>query len=317
MRSDIPSPLADEFRRLGQTIRDPLNEAAHTALAKSRAWQETRGRRRTAHGRRAATATYMVARGDKTLDYAEITFHSPSLGRHVRYTVLLPDPAAGPGPYPVLYQLHGASDDHTGWLRFSNLARYAATSPFLVVLPDGGLSFWLNYSAHERYEDFLINDLPAHLARLFHVDQGPAAIGGLSMGGFGALRLAFKYPDRFRSVWAHSSALWPVSVLAQRFGSPPLDPVDADIYHWAERASADRLPAIAFDCGTDDFLIEENRRFHAFLEERGVPHDYREHPGGHTWDYWDQHVREALRFHRLHYDRSRPDGETAARPSQS
>jgi len=170
----------------------------------------------------------------------------------------------------------------------------------LVVLPDGGLSFWLNYSAHERYEDFLIQDLPEHLHRTFPVRAGKAAIGGLSMGGFGALRLALKYPDRFASVWAHSGALWPAEVIAQRFGGVLADPKEADIYHLVEQVDPSRLPAIAFDCGTEDFLIEQNRQFHSFLEARGIPHIYKEHPGGHTWDYWDAHVREALAFHVQH-----------------
>ncbi|MBE3576473.1 MAG: esterase family protein [Limnochordales bacterium] len=231
------------------------------------------------------------------LNIATVTFLSPALGRHVTYTVLLPEPTAGPGPYPVLYQLHGASDDHTAWVRLSNLTRYVAGLPLLVVLPDGGLSFWLNFSAHERYEDFLIQDLPEHLQRTFPVRPGKAAIGGLSMGGFGALRLAFKYPDRFASAWAHSSALWSPEVITERFGGVMTDPKEADIYRLVEQVDPNQLPAIAFDCGTEDFLIEQNRQFHAFLEARGIPHIYKEHPGGHTWDYWDVHVREALAFH--------------------
>lgn len=234
------------------------------------------------------------------LNTAAVTFLSPALGRHVTYTVLLPEPSAGPGPYPVLYQLHGASDDHTAWVRLSNLTRHVAGLPLLVVLPDGGLSFWLNFSAHERYEDFLMQDLPVHLSRTFPVREGRAAIGGLSMGGFGALRLAFKYPASFTSVWGHSSALWPPEVIAQRFGGVLSDPQEANIYRFAEQADPTRLPAIAFDCGTEDFLIEENRKFHAFLETRGITHIYKEHPGGHTWDYWDTHVQEALRFHVRH-----------------
>ncbi|MBE3582566.1 MAG: esterase family protein [Limnochordaceae bacterium] len=240
------------------------------------------------------------------MNLATVTFLSQSLGRHVTYTAILPNPQAGRGPYPVLYQLHGASDDHSGWLRLSNLVRHVSALPLVVILPEGALSFWLNYSPHERYEDFLMNDLPAHVQATFPIRTGRAAtaIGGLSMGGFGALRLGLKFPDRFISVWGHSSGLWRPDDLAKRWpGQPPADPQDADIYYWAEQAAAwvrtdpQRLPTLSFDCGTEDFLLPQNREFHRFLTEHGIPHQYLEHPGSHTWDYWDLHVKDALKQH--------------------
>jgi enterochelin esterase-like enzyme len=63
------------------------------------------------------------------------------------------------------------------------------------------------------------------------------------------------------------------------------------------------MPRLAFDCGTDDHLLDQNRRFHAFLDARGIRHTYREHPGGHTWEYWDAHVQEALKQHMDEYER--------------
>lgn len=232
---------------------------------------------------------------------ATVHIMSRSLGRHVTYSMIMPDlKDAGPGPYPVLYQLHGASDDHMGWIVRSNLARHAAQIPLFIVCPDGGLSYWLNAGPRERYEDFLMHDLPEHLHNTYNIRPGKSAIGGLSMGGYGALRLALKYPDQFASVWAHSAALWTKDDFpadSNHLARALINLPDADIYSLAAQASGRQLPVISFDCGTADFLINHNRRFHTYLNDIGIPHTYNEHPGAHTWDYWDTHVKEALAQH--------------------
>ncbi|HWI66503.1 MAG TPA: alpha/beta hydrolase-fold protein, partial [Symbiobacteriaceae bacterium] len=138
------------------------------------------------------------------MNLATLQFHSPSLHKHVTYTAILPEKQNGPAP--VLLQLHGYSDDHSAWVTFSNLIRHAREYPFVILLPDGGISFYLNANPGMMYEDFLIKDLYDHVNATFQVRPGPWAIGGLSMGGYGALRLGAKYPERFASVWAHSGA---------------------------------------------------------------------------------------------------------------
>ncbi|MDF2628967.1 MAG: S-formylglutathione hydrolase [Symbiobacteriaceae bacterium] len=219
-------------------------------------------------------------------------FHSAALRRQVTYTAILPDNQQGPAP--VVMMLHGFSDDHTAWINFSNLVRHARQYPFIIVLPDGGISFYLNAHPAMMYEDFLIQDLYTHVNATLQAKPGPWAIGGLSMGGYGALRLGARYPGRFASVWAHSSAFFRL----EEMPGLPMEPADADIYAMTAALGAGQVrPVISFDCGTEDFLIEHNRRMHAHLEEVGVAHRYFEHPGAHTWEYWDEHVREALRQH--------------------
>lgn len=232
------------------------------------------------------------------MNLCTVQFLSQVLGRHVPYTAILPDPAFGEGPFPVLFQLHGASDDHTMWLLASNLVRYVAPLPLITVLPDGGLSFWLNRGPRERYEDFVVQDLLPHVARTFHVRTGKAAIGGLSMGGFGAMYLGLRHPDRFASIWAHSGAFRSEAELVARGWSPATAHLaDPDTWVPLGPDEATELPAVSFDCGLEDPLLEGNRALHRRLAERGIPHTYREHPGGHTWEYWDTHVREALAEH--------------------
>ncbi len=230
---------------------------------------------------------------------AGVQFGSKAIGQQVEYTVILPE--VGTGPFPVLMQLHGLSDNHKSWIQRSNLVRHVEQYPFIVVLPNGGTSCYVNWPSPERvgkqmYEDLLMEDIPAHLARHFSIRSGPWAIGGLSMGGYGSIRLALKHPERFASVWAHSSAIRIDELIGDQY---VLDRDDLDLFKLASAfVDAPVKPEISFDCGVDDTnLIEPNRAFHAHLDQLGVPHHYAEHAGAHTWDYWDDHVREALAQH--------------------
>ena len=233
------------------------------------------------------------------MSVADVQFFSRALNRQVQYSVILPD--EGDGPFPVVVQLHGLTDDYRCWVQRSNIVRHAARYPMIVVMPDGGTDGYLNLQSGERlnrnhWEDAIVSDLRAHVSRVFNVRPGGWAIGGLSMGGYGALRLGLKHHERFVSIWAHSSAFQIGETLA-----PVLEnPADASVILHAERLTdvpgGDR-PVLSFDCGVDDRLIEQNRAFHSQLDRLGLAHHYAEHPGGHDWDYWDVHVQSALAQH--------------------
>ena len=240
---------------------------------------------------------------------ASITFRSAAMGRNVSYQALVP---VGDGPPPsVVVQLHGFGDDHQSWLTYSNIARHANAYRLLIVFPDGGSSGYLNYRSHERrgvqrYEDLIVDDLAASVASTFRIADGPWGIGGLSMGGYGAMRLGMRYPDRFASIWAHSGSFAEMAGLEEFAASS-----DLSVARVAEAlARRPERPVISFDCGTGDFLLEANRAFHRYLDELGIAHQYREHPGGHEWDYWDRHVGAALAQHDAVLNRS----ETVATP---
>lgn len=229
---------------------------------------------------------------------ATIQFRSQALGRLASYQAILPD--LGEGPFPVLLQLHGLRDDAGAWIQRSNLARYLEAYPMVAILPDGATSAFLNWKDSGRlgrnnYEDLLVTDIVDHVRRQLNVTQGRWAISGLSMGGYGAMRLGLKYPALFASIWAHSSAFHIPELL-----DPALvtDVADASVFLHAERAAASGTDqVIAFDCGTEDELIDHNRKLHALMTRLGLKHHYAEHPGGHTWDYWDEQVHEALAQH--------------------
>ncbi len=232
-----------------------------------------------------------------------------ALHKMTSVTVLLPE-NAGPGPFPVFYLLHGLSDNHTAWTRRTSLERYVAGLPLIVVMPDGGRG-WYSDSATEpagAFETFIVRDLVGFVDRTFRTraERGGRVIGGLSMGGYGAVKFALKYPEVFCAAASHSGALsrpeerdiYAGSELHRIFGDRPAGGAN-DIYALAEqtaRTRASAAPALRIDCGTEDFLLEYNRNFHRHLNALGLSHEYAEFPGGHEWTYWDEHVQQSIAF---------------------
>lgn len=249
------------------------------------------------------TGPYPNDRKGVDMALCEIHFKSISIGKQSSMCVILPD---GPGPYPVLYLLHGLSDDHTIWHRRTSIERCVEPLPLIVVMPDGDRSFYVNHPGPggAAYEDHIVKDVVGFVDRTFPTiaDRTARAIAGQSMGGYGALMLAMRHPESFCAACSHSGAVGfthepladrpDINALAQA-----LDPAQYDCFELARKiASSPRLPAMRMDCGTDDFLIEPNRAFHAHLDQLGIEHEYAEHPGEHGWAYWDRHVPQTLAF---------------------
>lgn len=244
------------------------------------------------------------------MSLCEVHWKSAVLAQHVTMNVLLPD--TGTPPFATLYLLHGLSDDHSGWTRKTRIEVYAAAYPLIVVMPQGFRGFYTNNEAGPAYATYMAEELRTYVERNFpaRANRESRCVGGLSMGGYGALRLALGFPHLFASAHSHSGPLRSGERLAPREGGPfSLDEfhrvfgakpagTDHDLTVLARRAKAfGNLPRIRIDCGVDDVLLGDNRTFHAELEQMGIPHEYEEFAGGHTWDYWDLHVRDALQFH--------------------
>jgi putative tributyrin esterase len=241
--------------------------------------------------------------------FATINYFSQSLKKASSFNIVFPDDL--PRPWSVFYLLHGLSDDHTIWMRRTSIERYVAGLPLVVVMPDGGRGWYTNAAspAGLAYEDDLIKDVVGLVDRTFPVKAGRSgrAIGGLSMGGYGAIKLALKHHETFASANSHSGALAfarrdPVNArelspeFTAIFGDHPKGS-DNDPFALVERIDHGRIPAMRIDCGADDFLLEDNRSFHKHLESMKIPHEYAEFPGTHEWAYWDKHVQEAVAFH--------------------
>jgi S-formylglutathione hydrolase FrmB len=177
--------------------------------------------------------------------------------------------------------------------------------PLITIMPDGGNYHWFNYNQQERIEDFLIADLLPACADFFPIRPGRWAIGGASMGGYGAMRLGLKYPDCFASVIAHAGGFHDRAFLDENATQITEEQrQDADVFaHATAAATATNRPHLRFDCGLDDPLLARNRAFHQHLLALGYPHDYAEFPGGHTAEYFDERVRDAPKRHLAVLDR--------------
>lgn len=240
--------------------------------------------------------------------FATIDYFSKSLQKASSFNIVFPDDANVARPWAVFYLLHGLSDDHTIWMRRTSIERYVTGLPLVVVMPNGGRGWYTNAVEGEKYEDDLIKDVMGLVERSFAVkaERSGRAIGGLSMGGFGAVKLGLKHHELFGSVNSHSGALGMVHEFerAQRlspefariFGPMPSGGPE-DPFAILQRIDHGRVPPMRIDCGVDDRLLGQNRDFHKHLESMHIEHEYEEFPGRHTWDYWDKHVQEAIAFH--------------------
>ncbi len=247
-------------------------------------------------------------------------FFSHLLGKQTAATVLFPPQNIKP-PYAVHYLLHGLSDDHTIWTRRTRLEQYLEqlNVPLMIVMPDGYRGFYTDHTPPSppeplkwvalNYGKHLGMELVDYIDQTFRTrpERAYRTIGGLSMGGYGAVRTALAYPDRFLSAHSHSGAVmngshtWekPVDWCQETHTIFDFDPrgTHHDLLHLAKGLSARQRPALSIDCGKEDFLLQDNRDFHKKLTGLRYPHAYVEPPGTHDWDYWDTHIRPALAFH--------------------
>jgi len=286
----------------------------------------------------------------------EDLFVAPSLGVAKHLVVYLPPSYARDTTrrYPVAYYLHGLGGAESDWVAKGGIDAAAdslftrGTPEMIIVMPDsddGWYTTWakqIDYRtcadtvhgeapesycvAHERYDDYIARDVVRFVDSRYRTlaDRGHRGIGGLSMGGYGALSIALHYPDVFSAAASHSGVVSPMYVGPHPFAAPAKYATAEDLSrpnaaaYWAryqmywgtdlERwRAADpaqaaalvqrhgaRMPSLFIDCGTEDALLDQNRALHDELSRLHVRHEYAEWPGSHTWRYWSTHVRESL-----------------------
>ena len=254
--------------------------------------------------------THTLSHKEPLLAFCELKYFSKALSKATAANIILPD-APPDGPLATFYLLHGLSDDHTIWQRRTSLERYVQNLPLMVVMPDGGRGFYCDARDGMAWETAIVGDLLNYIDAAFHTraSREGRCIAGLSMGGYGAVKLALKYPHLFCSSVSHSGAVAfahrkmppdPDNAWAREWirvvGEDPVGGPD-DIFALADRLAPAMRPALRIDCGTEDFLIEDNRALHAHLNDLDFPHEYAEHPGGHSWEYWDLHIQDTIAFH--------------------
>lgn len=252
--------------------------------------------------------------------YMECNFFSESLGLSTAMNVILPQATSGQigmqgrqrkRKHPVLYLLHGLSDDHTIWMRRTSIERYASEKGIAVVMPAAARSFYQDMASGPRYWSFVSEELPRLVPQFFPIStrREDTFVAGLSMGGYGAFRLALACPGRF----AAAASLSGVLDLAQRLGDDILSPVEqagvfgaeavikdtaADLFHLARRlvASGKPVPSLFQYCGKQDFLWEDNQRFRRLASSLKLPVTWRQDEGNHSWQFWDQQIQQVLNW---------------------
>ena len=240
-----------------------------------------------------------------------------SLGLATSITVLLPQPSRtriGAGvrhldaPPPVLYLLHGLSDDDTAWTRYTAIERYADELGLAVVMPQVHRSFYADQALGGRYRTWVEQELPALVARFFRVSQDPSEtfVAGLSMGGYGALAWALREPGRFGAAASLSGALDVVALTAGEpreedpriweriFDDRPVAGTDADLFALIDRAEPGQVPPLYVCGGTEDPLVGQSIRFAAHARSAGLEVTSDVGPGEHEWGYWDARIRDVL-----------------------
>ncbi len=256
----------------------------------------------------------------ESLEFASKLVKSP-----VKYSIYLP-----PGydtserSYPVIYLLHGYSDDETGWVQFGDVDRIADRgiengdiSSSIIVMPNGKVTWYCNsYDGSDPWEDMFIKEFIPFIEKEYRIRSKKEfrAIAGLSMGGYGALKLAMRHTDMFSTSVALSAGVIPDEIIASSskfdhyFGNIFFDtkPKNGVSDHWKannpldllESVEIDKLKSVRYyiDCGDDDFLGLGNAELHKKMLMLGIKHEYRVRDGSHSWEYWRTGLPAGLKF---------------------
>jgi S-formylglutathione hydrolase FrmB len=269
-----------------------------------------------------------------------VSLSSKILARAVPYCVLLPPSydTEKTRRYPILYLLHGLGDNdqfliHSGGMNLvEDLWEQHAIGEFLIVTPAAGASFYINsHDGQRRYEDFFLQEFMPGVEKRYRAQAGRSARGvaGISMGGYGALHIAFRHPQLFAAVGAHSAALvehWPdinaldsrqkaqLRVLGDAFGTP----FDAAFWNQNDPVTIARTANLAglkiyFDCGSeDDYGFDAGAAtLDKVLTSRHIPHEFHLYPGGHDWTYFAEHLPALLEFESHTFESAAPHQPSA------
>ena len=255
-----------------------------------------------------------------------LSLDSKILNKAVRYTIYLPfDYESSHRFYPAVYLLHGYTDNDTGWLQFGEAHLIADEAinnrtipPMLLIMPDGGVSFYINnHDGAVRYDDFFTQEFIPFIESKYRVraERQYRGIAGLSMGGYGSLIHALRHPEMFAACAALSPAiLMDEEVVTEPRWKEVYGPVFGGSFNGKERltdhlksyspihivrnCAPDRFKDLKLyiDCGDDDFLATGNAAFHMTWRDLKIAHEFRMRDGGHTWSYWRTGLPDALKF---------------------
>lgn len=271
-----------------------------------------------------------------------LNYFSQTIGMAMSMDVILPEASQGIGvevgegwngrdKLRTLYLLHGFSDDHTIWQRRTSIERYVANRKMAVVMPTTHVGSYTNQAYGFNFYDYVAREVPATARSYFPLSERREDnyVAGLSMGGYGALKIGLRGRDEFSAIIALSGGIGRMRTMSEKqkeirtiaelrerraefepaeyrglmnffitHGSPEEHETsyenNLELIARAAVESGDELPRLFMSCGTEDFLIEANREYHQYLLDLGIDHVYEEHPGVHDWAYWDRHIQRGL-----------------------
>ncbi|MCD7849152.1 MAG: esterase family protein [Parabacteroides sp.] len=261
--------------------------------------------------------------------FESLSFDSQKLGRKVSYSVYLPsDYNTSKRNYPVLYLLHGYTDNETNWIQMGQVKTITDRAianeeavPMIIVMPDAWDTWYVNqYDGKVPYEDMFFEELIPYMEKIYRVrsNQESRAIAGLSMGGYGSFLYSLHHPDMFCACAPLSAAVFDDSVMDTRKAKSHKDllnrlfgPGDE---HWhknsVEKILSDwdenKLPNIRYyiDCGDKDGLLDGNFQVHQIMRQKNIKHEFRVRSGGHSWTYWRTALPEVLKSVSQTFNRS-------------
>ena len=248
--------------------------------------------------------------------FFEMHVYSEALGMQTTVSVVVPQKSTGgeigvtnnaeAEKYKCLYLLHGLSDDHTIWGRRTSIERYAQEYGICVVMPSGGRSFYTDMKYGGKYYTYIAKELPKMIQEFFNVSKRREDnfIAGLSMGGYGALKIGMKESESFSAAAGLSSVADIASnvelfreTFIPVFGEELKVPDSENLLKIAEETNKKALkPRIFMGVGTEDFLYEGNRTLKEKLESLDFDYTYRESAGDHNWAFWDEYIQYALEW---------------------
>lgn len=253
--------------------------------------------------------------------FESLKFDSKKLGKEVAYSIYLPDDYnTSQRNYPVLYLLHGYTDDETMWIQTGEVKEIADkaidsgdATPMIIVMPNAWDTWYVNqYDGKAPYEDMFFEELIPYIEKTYraHSKQEFRAIAGLSMGGYGSFLYSLHHPDMFSACAPLSAAIFDDNVMEQRQAKSHKD-LFARLFgpgldYWHQNSvlkmlselDKEKLPRIRYyiDCGDRDGLLEGNFQAHKIMQEKGMKHEFRVRGGGHNWQYWRTALPEVLGF---------------------
>ena len=236
-----------------------------------------------------------------------VEFESEALGRAARMNVLVP--RTGKGRYPTVYIQHGLGDTYETFFAWTDLEQYGREVELILVTPDGGEGWYCNdpREGGPLWEDHIAGEVVDYVEANFPAigSREGRAMAGFSMGGYGAMMLALKHPDRFAAVCTQAGSFAfghesrperPERSAFMQAVAPPGGKYDLYVITEALAAAGRTDTAIRFDVGGGDHLLEHNRQFHAHLDGLGIAHEYEEVEGGHEWRYVNRRLPTTLSF---------------------